>query len=151
MTTASPTDGGKVKILKLKHRIGKEKVFASTNKDKSVALEKCFFSIKLQETGASVGEIFPKVCKGVGIIMREQFCEQLRKTKPFKAPGPDSIPNIILSKYTDIIINRLFLSIKQYWKRVFYTAHRKYQLQWYYESQANHITTCPRPIDPSCF
>jgi hypothetical protein len=105
---APPTDGGKVKILKLKHRIGKEKVFASTNKDKSVALEKCFFPIKLQETGASIGEIFPKACKGVGTIMREQICKQLRKTKPFKAPGPDSIPNIILSKCTDIIIDRLF-------------------------------------------
>jgi hypothetical protein len=112
MTAALPMDGGKVKILKLKHRVGKEKVFTSINEDKSVALAKCFFPVKLQETGASVGEKFPKACKGVGTIMREQIHEQLRKMKPFKASGPDSIPNIVLSKCTDIIINRLFFIYK---------------------------------------
>ena len=108
MTAAPPTDGGKAKIPKLKHRVDGGEVIASTNKEKSVALAKCFFPIKPQETEANAGMKFPKACKGVGSITREQIGEQLRKTKPFKAPGPDGIPNIVLSRCADIITDRLF-------------------------------------------
>ena len=75
MTVAPPTDGGKAKIPKLKHRVGDDEVTASMNKEKSVVLAKCFFPIKPPEPGARAGEKFPKVCKGVGSIMREQIYE----------------------------------------------------------------------------
>jgi hypothetical protein len=108
MTMAPPTDGGKVKIPKLKHRVGDDEVTASTNEEKSIALAKCFFPIKPPEPGVRAEEKFPKACKGVGSITREQIHEQLRKMKPFKAPGPDGIPNIVLSRCADIISDRLF-------------------------------------------
>jgi len=55
---------------------------------------------------------YPKACKGVGKITREEIHEQLRKTKPFKAPGPDGIPNIVLSNSADLIMDRLFYIYK---------------------------------------
>jgi hypothetical protein len=33
---------------------------------------------------------------------------QLKSIKPYKAPGPDGIPNIVLSKCADLIVDRLF-------------------------------------------
>ena len=48
------------------------------------------------------------MCKGVGKITREQIHKQLRKTKLFKAPGPDGIPNVVLSNSIDLIMDRLF-------------------------------------------
>lgn len=34
-----------------------------------------------------------KSIQGIGKITREQIQDQIKKTKPFKAPGPDGIPN----------------------------------------------------------
>ena len=49
MVLAPPTDRGRVKIPKLKHKIGEEEAVASTNKEKSVALARCFFPAKPQD------------------------------------------------------------------------------------------------------
>lgn len=39
--------------------------------------------------------------------MKEQIKSQLSKLKPYKAPGPNSIPNIVLTKCADALANRL--------------------------------------------
>ena len=44
----------------------------------------------------------------VGRITIEQIHRQLKKIKPYKAPGPDSIPNIVLSKNANVIADRLY-------------------------------------------
>ena len=84
MVSAPPTDGGRAKIPKLKHKVGEEEAVASTNKEKSVALARCFFPAKPPDQDMGEEAKYPKVCKGVGKITRDQICEQLRKTKPFK-------------------------------------------------------------------
>jgi len=73
MILAPPTDGGKVKILKLKHMIGGKEMTASMNNKKSKALAKCFFPAKPEKH--DLGEVikYPKACKGVGRITREQI------------------------------------------------------------------------------
>jgi len=108
ITSATPTDGGKAKIPKLEHRVDGEEAIASTNVEKSVALATCFFPAKPPECDTGAGVKFPTPCKGVGKITREQINEQLKRTKPYKAPGPDGIPNIVLSKCADILLDRLF-------------------------------------------
>jgi hypothetical protein len=40
-------------------------------------------------------------------ITREQVLRQLRRLKPYKAPGPDRIPNMVLTKCVNIITDRL--------------------------------------------
>jgi len=115
--SAPPTDRGKVKILKLQHKVGKADVIASTNDKKSTALAKCFFPTKPQEEEQQVKEKYLKACKGVGRITREQIWDQLRKTKPYKALGPDGIPNIVLSNCTDLIVDRLYFIYKAMLKR----------------------------------
>ena len=50
---------------------------------------------------------YPKECSHAGKITPEQISMQLKKLKPYKAPGPDGIPNIILTKCADLIMDRL--------------------------------------------
>ena len=51
---------------------------------------------------------YPQLICGTHKISKEQICRQLKHLKPYKAPGPDSIPNIVLTKCADILINRLW-------------------------------------------
>jgi hypothetical protein len=106
--SSPPTDGGKAKIPKLEYKEGDTKLTAITNVEKSAALATCFFPTKPQEQELVNKAKHPKQCKGVGKITREQITEQLRRTKPYKAPGPDGIPNIVLIRCANIILNRLF-------------------------------------------
>lgn len=41
-------------------------------------------------------------------ITREQIKKHIARLKPFKAPGPDGIPNIVLIKCSDVLIDRLW-------------------------------------------
>lgn len=43
-----------------------------------------------------------------GKITMEQIWDQLHKLKLYKAPGPNGILNIVLTKYVDLIIDRLY-------------------------------------------
>ena len=108
LISAPPTDGGKAKIPKLKFKLGEVNMVASSNEEKSIALAKCFFPTKPQDRDTSKEVRYLKACKGVGKIIREQICEQLRRIKPFKAPGPDGIPNTVLSNCADILVDRLY-------------------------------------------
>ena len=40
-------------------------------------------------------------------ISKEQIQRQLKCLKPYKAPSPNGIPNIILSKCADLLVDRL--------------------------------------------
>jgi hypothetical protein len=51
---------------------------------------------------------YPPQCSKADMNTSEIITRQLRKLKPYKAPGPDGIPNIILTKCTDLLIDRLF-------------------------------------------
>jgi len=66
--------------------------------------------------------IFPEPVCREDQITKEQIRKQLAKLKPYKAPGPDTIPNIVLMKCADLIIDRLYyiykaiLNMKIYYK-----------------------------------
>jgi hypothetical protein len=60
------------------------------------------------DSGYRFGSEFEKVVLGVGKVSRQQVRTQLKSIKPYKAPGPDGIPNIMLSKCVDLIVDRLF-------------------------------------------
>jgi len=47
----------------------------------------------------------------------EQIQKQLHKLKPYKAPGPDRIPNIILTKCTHLLTDRLLHIYKAMFER----------------------------------
>ena len=60
-------------------------------------------------------------------ISQEQIRRQLKRLKPFKAPGPDGIPNIVLTRCADLLVDRLwyiFNAILE--KEVYYTLWKHF-------------------------
>jgi hypothetical protein len=108
LISAPAVDGGKSHIPTLKHKIGIEESLASNNKDKSLALANCFFPKKPPQPNTQGAPPFPRQCDTPRKITREQIRHQLKRLKPYKAPGPDGIPNVVLTKCAEIIANRLF-------------------------------------------
>jgi len=88
-------------------KVSKEKIQANTNQDKGCILAKGFFPAKPSIDSTLASCTYLPECKSVGTITAEQIHVQLKKLKPYKAPGPDSILNIVLTKSTNLIIERL--------------------------------------------
>jgi len=68
---------------------------------------KGFFPTKPSANSTLDSCTYPPECESVGTITAEQIHMQLKKLKLYKAPGPDGILNIILTKSTDLIVERL--------------------------------------------
>lgn len=100
------SDGGKSKIPTLTHTVNNVETKATSNEEKSNALAKCFFPIK-PPIPEDENLLAPKPCCKAAIITEEHIKRQLRRIKPYKAPGPDGIPNIVLTKCADMLTPRL--------------------------------------------
>jgi len=99
------SDRGKARIPALKFKVGEVEKMAFTNSEKGAALAKGFFPKKPQMQDIQEDKEFLKTCSKV---TKDQIRKQLKKLKPYKAPGPDRIPNIVLTKNADILVNRLY-------------------------------------------
>ena len=105
--SAPASDGGKSRIPILKYKIGDQDYTASTNNEKSEALARGFFPPRPQ-TECEMPRQGRKPIRGTACaITREQVLKQLQRLKPYKAPGPDGIPNIVLTKCAHLLIDRL--------------------------------------------
>jgi len=101
------TDGGKARIPILKYSVGEQVISVRTNSEKSTALAKGFFPPKPAESTVETSTKYLKQCQGGVKIMADQIWKQLWKLKPYKAPGPDGILNVVLTKCADLLTNRL--------------------------------------------
>ena len=100
----------------------------SSNEDKSKVLAKTFFQEKrsdAQPDSQSMQEQKEQVCE-LDPITRDQIRRHLAKLKPYKAPGPDGIPNIVLIKCADLITNRLYYIYKAMIEQGLYYAPWKH-------------------------
>jgi hypothetical protein len=70
-------------------------------------LAKNFFPAKPASDETLNDRVYPKARERAGKITVEQIEAQLKRLKPYKAPGPDGIPNIVLTKCSDLIAGRL--------------------------------------------
>ena len=109
---ASASDGAKARVLALTYKQGNEEKMATTNKEKAQILAKSFFPPKPADTGIPEDFPYPNTCCRADQITKEQIQYHLRKLKPYKAPGPDGIPNIVLTKCTNLLTDRLYYIYK---------------------------------------
>ena len=107
LTSSSGGDGGKSKIPVLNYKVGDAMAVASENCDKGRVLAKNFFPAKPPSDESWSDRSYPKARERAGKITVEQIEAQLKKLKPYKAPGPDGIPNIALTKCSALIVERL--------------------------------------------
>ena len=102
--SAPASDGGSTRIPALRYQEGRDEKIASANKGKSEILAKAFFP---REPSVSANEeehqAYPELACETHKITREQIRRQLKCLKPFKAPGPDKILNIVSSQCAELI------------------------------------------------
>jgi hypothetical protein len=87
-------------------------MLANMNLDKGCTLAKGFFLSKPPADDVIADYNYPSQCEYAGKITLEQINVQLRKLKPYKALGSDGISNIVLTKSTDLIVDRLLYIYK---------------------------------------
>ena len=80
---------------------------ASTNEEKGQVLAKSFFPAKPPHETDAVNTAYPMQCDKAGRISKEVIVWKLHRLKLYKAPGPDGIPNIILTKCADLLVDSL--------------------------------------------
>ena len=81
---------------------------ATSNTDKAHVLARSFIPVKPTNTGVLEDFPYPNMCCKANQLTKEQILHPLSKLKPYKGPGPNGIPNIILSKCTNLLINKLY-------------------------------------------
>ena len=124
--TSSPAgDGGKSRIPVLKTANSGQEVSATTNEEKSIMLANTFFPPRPPDD-TPIQFVYPKPTSDSDPISKEQIKRQLAKLKPYKAPGPDGIPNIVLTKCANTIVDRLYYIYKAILEqRVYYEPWRE--------------------------
>jgi hypothetical protein len=84
---------------------------AEENSAKVTVLTKSFFpSLTLPHT--QLNQTYPPPLCGPCFFPRPRIRQVIKSLSPYKAPGPDAIPNIILMKCIDALIDHLFFIFK---------------------------------------
>ena len=123
--TSSPAgDRGKSMIPVLKAECNGQEVTTTTNEEKSKILAKTFF-LPRPPDDTPIHFANPKPICDFDPISRDQIKRQLAKLKPYKAPRPDGIPNIVLTKCANVLVERLYFIYKAILElRVYYELWR---------------------------
>ena len=109
-TSTSNAEGFNARIPTLKTKSGEVETVAISNEDKSKVLAKTFFPSKRMDSGSNLAseEDPPDPVVEMDPLTKDQVAKHLAKLKPYKAPGPDGIPNVVLTKCADMLVDRLF-------------------------------------------
>lgn len=110
--TNDPSDYATTRIPMLKTTKNNAPALASTNDSKTEALTKSFFPPPPPTSQVPEDYDYPRPLPGVKFFTRQRIRQAATTLKPHKAPGPDGIPNIILIKTMDILLEHLFFIYK---------------------------------------
>jgi len=106
--TDPPTDGGRSRIPTLNYTGSNgETLRTMSNEEKSKALANSFFPPPPQSP-IIPSTCYPKPANIFRFFTRHQIKKAANKLEGYKAPGPDGIPNIVLKKCIDILVDRLY-------------------------------------------
>ena len=101
-------DGGNPRIptLKAKNAAGIE-TLVNDNDAKAEIFASTFFPPPPPAENPSLGYEYPEPLPDPPSITKDQIRRHIRKTSPYKAHGPDVIPNVVLQQCVSLIIERL--------------------------------------------
>jgi hypothetical protein len=110
--TNDPSDFSCTKVPDLKTTINDHPTLASTNSIKAQALADSFFPPPPHTSSVPVDFDYPRPHTGLCYFSHCQIRQAVNQLKPFKAPGPDSIPNVILKRCINTLEDHLFFIFK---------------------------------------
>ena len=122
--SAAAADGNGTRIPTLKTQKDGTVSTAATNEEKVRMLAETFFPTEKANASNDQSEEDEAPICALDKLEKTQISRHLAKLKPYKAPGPDGIPNIVLMKCADLILDRLYY---------IYTAmiqHKLYYAPW---------------------
>ena len=126
--SAASLDGNNTRIPTLKLKTGESEETAVSNEEKGRMLVRTFFptgNARPEPVSVQDEKIEP-ACEWDNIT-RDQIKKHIAKLKPYKAPGPDGIPNIVLTKCADLLLDRLYYIFKaMIEKGFFYKSWKKF-------------------------
>jgi len=144
--SGEPTDRGRARIPPLKGSLtGGVEVngsVAKTNEDKSKLLCATFFPELKREDDCYADNAYPAPRFKFHQISDEQIHWAIARLGPFKAPGPDRIPNVFLIKCTDLLIPHLGPLYQETFRLSVYPPAGEIRSQLYLESRGNPTTRC---------
>jgi len=106
--TNEPSDFSNTQVPTLKTTTNGTPSEASTNEEKVKALTDSFFPPPPPVSSIPQPFEYPNPIPGIRLFFRCRIQAAVKLLKPYKAPGPDGIPNIILSKCIDALIDHLY-------------------------------------------
>jgi ribonuclease HI/endonuclease/exonuclease/phosphatase family metal-dependent hydrolase len=101
-------DGGcpRIPTLKSKNERGDD-IIISNNNDKAKIFAKIFFPPAPPAPATQVHHEYPDPLPDPPQITKEQVQKHIAKLSPYKAHGPDGIPNVVLQRCVDMLSGRL--------------------------------------------
>ena len=105
---AEPNDSGLARIPTLKlYNPNRQQHEAKTNEDKSNTLAKTFFPPAPNTTTVPADYLYPESLPDPTPITEDQLLRAINKLSPYKAPGPDEIPNAMFKNCSDVLTPHL--------------------------------------------
>jgi ribonuclease HI len=127
LLAAPASDGGSSKIPPLKYKVDDTDLIARSNDEKGRILAKGFFPPKPRPEPPEAASTYPPQCSKASQLTKEAIQRQLCKIKPYKAPGPDGIPNVVLTKCADLLTDRLlYIYAAIYNKKLYYAPWKAF-------------------------
>ncbi|PPR05017.1 hypothetical protein CVT24_010210 [Panaeolus cyanescens] len=98
-------DAGRVRMPTLRTNENGTEVALDTNESKAEKLAQVFFPMRPRddEQAAPPLHAYPPSLQPSLPLTAERVANQIRRTSPLKAPGPDGIPNLVFQKCTDTL------------------------------------------------
>lgn len=110
--TNEPSDYSSARIPTLSTNLNGQSSSASTNLAKTEALASTFFPPPPDTSLVPPNYRYPTPLSGIKFFSRERIKQAVTSLKPHKVPGPDGIPNVVLIKSIDILVDHLFFIYK---------------------------------------
>jgi hypothetical protein len=106
--SSEPTDYSNTRIPPLRTCSNGVNGLAESNTAKAEALAKSFFPPPPATTSVPPNVTYPVPLKGIKFFSRARIRQVFRKLSPYKAPGSDRIPNVVLTKCVEALIDHIF-------------------------------------------
>ena len=103
-----PTDFSSARIPSLSYDLDGTKVTVDDNTSKAAALASSFFPPPLITSSVPPDVVYPRPLRGIKYFSRDHIRQVFKTLSPYKAPGPDGIPNVVYIKCLDVLIDHIF-------------------------------------------
>ena len=106
--TSEPTDYSSTRIPILRTTSNGLPDIAEDNAAKAIALTESFFPPPPAISHVPPNQVYPTPLRGPRFFSKSRIRQVVKTLSPYKAPGPDNIPNIVLMKCIEALIDHCF-------------------------------------------